>query len=375
MINLTRLLRTDETEREVKRQQGKMAKEVPKHLIRYSKVSSPMVVWNITRKCNLSCSLCHLGSAGTAEEGELTTDEAMEFIDQMADMGVPLISVYGGEPLTRKDFLELASHANEKGLRMIFSTNATLVTRKTAKKIRDAGITYVGIDLDGLAQQNNDFDVLEGLNRAMPAIKRLREAGLGCGVRITLGNFNSHKLPDIVRAVENSGLKRFAVCQLLEDRPWKEIRAERLEIIKFLIDYAIRSPGMEVVTEHVYADGAYILERLKRRDPQRVRRIGRLLALQGGCPAGRKLINVDHLGYVHPCIYWKSCNLGSIKERRLADLWANGDPLLEKLRNRIEYLRGKCGNCKYSTLCGGCRSRAEKFLGDCFRSDPACYFH
>jgi radical SAM protein with 4Fe4S-binding SPASM domain len=375
MINLTRLLRTDETEREVKRHQGKEAKDVPKHLIRYSKVSSPMVVWNITRKCNLSCSVCHLDSAATADEGELTTEEAMDFIDQMAEIGVPLISVYGGEPLTRKDFLELASHAHMKGLRMIFSTNANLVTGKMAEKIRDSGITYVGIDLDGFAQQNGGFDVLDGLNRAMPAIQHLKEAGLGCGVRITLGNFNSHKLQDIVRAIENSGLKRFAVCQLLDGRPWKEVRAERLEIMKFLTDYTMRSPSMEVITEHVYADGVYILERLKRKDPQRVRRISKLLALQGGCPAGRKLINVDHLGFVHPCMYWKEHNLGSIKKGGLADLWAKGNLFPEKLRNRIHHLRGKCSNCGYTALCGGCRSRAERYLGDCFRSDPACYLH
>lgn len=376
MINCSRLLRVGETEREVKKHINKAAKDVPKHLIRYSKVYSPMVVWNITRECNLSCPVCHLGSAPTAEDGELSTEEATDLIDQMATMGVPLISVYGGEPLMRRDFLDLASYAHEKRLRMIFSTNATLITRKTAKKIKNSGITYVGIDLDGLAQQSgNGFDVLEGLKGSMPAIRRLREAGVGCGVRITVGGFNSAMLPDITEAIEKAGIRRFAVCQVLEGRPWREIREERKKMMDFLIDSAANSPEMEVVTEHVYADGVYILERLKRRDPSRARRISNLLRMQGGCPAGRKLINIDHLGYLHPCIYWKECTIGNVKDKGLSELWAKENTILEKLRNRREHLKGKCGKCSYSEMCGGCRSRADRYLGDCFRSDPACYFH
>jgi uncharacterized radical SAM superfamily Fe-S cluster-containing enzyme len=137
MINCSRLLRVMETREEVKKHLGKEAREVPKHLIRYSRSRAPMVIWNITRKCNLCCPVCHLGSAPEASDEELSTREAKDLIDQMASMGVPLVSVYGGEPLTRSDFLELAGYAHQKGLRMIFSTNATLITRKKAAEIRD----------------------------------------------------------------------------------------------------------------------------------------------------------------------------------------------------------------------------------------------
>jgi radical SAM protein with 4Fe4S-binding SPASM domain len=374
VINLTRLLRVGETEKDVKKHREKAAKDVPKHLIRYARVSAPMVVWNITRRCNLSCTFCHLGSAATADEDELSTGEAMELIDQMADMGVPLISVYGGEPLTRRDFLDLAGYAHEKGLRMIFSTNATLITRKSAERIRDAGITYVGIDLDGLAQRSGDgFDILEGIEKSRPAVKYLRETGLGCGVRITVGSFNYEMLPEIFEAVEDAGLRRIAVCQILEG-PWKKLREERKKIMDFLMDYSLKAREMEVVTEHVYADGAYIMEKLKAEDPGRARRIGKLLAMQGGCPAGRKLVNIDHLGNLHPCLYWKECTLGNVREHSLTELW-NDSSLLGELRNRLNHLKGKCGVCEYSAMCGGCRSRAERYLGDCFRSDPACYFH
>jgi radical SAM protein with 4Fe4S-binding SPASM domain len=374
MINCSRLLRAYETAQEVREHRGREAHAVPKHLIRYSKVTSPMVVWNITKKCNLPCRVCHLGSAPEADVKELTTLEAKDLIDQMAAMRVPLISVYGGEPLTRGDFLELAGYAHEKGLRMIFSTNATLITKKIARKIKGSGISYVGIDLDGLAQQGgNGMDVLGGLKRATPAMEHLRAAGLGYGVRITVGDFNLSQLPSIVEAIEDAGIKRFAVCQLLEGRAWKAVKKERRKIMDFLIDYARKSPNMEVVTEHFYADGAYIVDRLSREDATKAEAVKELLALQGGCPAGRKLVNIDHLGVLHPCIYWKSYTFGSVKEEKLNALWKGGDPVLEALRNRSEYLKGGCRHCLHSSICGGCRNRAEKAFGDYLQQDPACY--
>ena len=373
MINISRLVRVWETEREVKRHRGKVAKDVPKHLIRFARVTSPMVVWNITRRCNLSCRVCHLDSAPTAEEDELSTEEAMGLIDQMADMGVPLISVYGGEPLTREDFLDIAGYAHEKGLRMIFSTNAALITRKVAERIREAGIAYVGIDLDGLAQQSGDgFDILKGLEKSRPAVESLRDAGLGCGVRITVGSFNCEMLPEIVEGVGDAGIRRIAVCQLMEGS-WKKVREERKKIMDFLIDYSLKTRDMEVVTEHVYADGVYIVKKLADKDPRRAHRVGKLLTMQGGCPAGRKLLNIDHRGDLHPCLYWKECTLGNVREQRLAEFW--GGSILERFRNPGDHLTGKCRTCSYSSMCGGCRSRAERYLGDCFRSDPACYFH
>lgn len=367
---------TDKTDKEIRSYKGKTAEDVPKHLIRYFKAAAPMVVWNITRKCNLSCSVCHLNSASEADKGELTTEEAKKLIDEMSAMGVPLVSVYGGEPLVRDDFLEIASYATEKGLRVIFSTNSTLISGKVAEKIKNAGLSYVGIDLDGLAQQgDNGFDVIKALDLALPAIDHLKNVGLRHGVRITVGEFNSHMLSDIILAVEDAGIRRIAICQLIEGRSWREIREERKRIMDFLIRYAASKPEMEVVTEHVYADGVYILERLKREDPERARRIRSLLTRQGGCPAGRKLINIDHLGYLHPCLYWKDCTLGNVRKDGLAALWNNTNTVLQRLRDRRSWLTGKCRKCDYSNLCGGCRRRAEKFLGDPFYSDPACYVH
>lgn len=374
MINLSRLLRTKETTREVERHRSNGAHEVPKHLVRYANLKAPMVIWNITRKCNLSCNVCHLDSAPEADPEELTTHEAKELIDQMAAMRVPLVSVYGGEPLTRGDFLELAGYAYGKGVRMIFSTNATLITKGTARKIKESGVSYVGIDLDGLAQKESEgIDLLDGLEKALPSMEHLKGAGLRYGVRITLGDFNFSQLNSIVGALEKAGIRRFAACQLLKGRDWVEVKRERRRIMDFLLDYAVKKPEMEVVTEHFYADGAYIVERLKERGETGADAVEELLAMQGGCPAGRKLINIDHKGDLHPCLYWKSHTIGSIRQATLSELWNDSNPLLVKLRNREAHLKGKCSRCPYSAGCGGCRDRAEEALHNYFQSDPACY--
>ena len=374
MINFSRLLKVKETARDVKKHHNKRADEVPKHLIRYANVKAPMVIWNITRKCNFSCDMCHLGSALEAESDELTTQEALEFIDHMALIKVPMISVYGGEPLTRDDFFTLADYAHNKGLRIILSSNAALITEQTAREIGESGISYVGIDMDGFSQISGHMDVIAGLERAKPAMEFLRDAGVGCGVRITIGSFNLAQMPSIIEAIENTGLKRFAVCQHIEGNDWKAVKDERREIIDSLIDYAMKNPEMEVVTEQLYDDGVYLLQRVAENDPELASEMEKLLARQGGCPAGDRIVNVDYRGNVHLCPYWQGRTIGNIREQKLSDIcFDEENEILAKMSEKTRYLKGRCGRCSYKHLCRGCGARAEEMCGDPFGADPACY--
>ena len=374
MINFSRLLKVKETARDVKKHHNKMADEVPKHLIRYANVKAPMVAWNITRKCNFSCDMCHLDSALEAESGELTTQEAKEFIDQMASMKVPMISVYGGEPLTRDDFFTLAVHAHNKGLRVILSSNAALITERIAREIAESGISYVGIDMDGFSQISGHMDVIAGLDKAKPAMEYLSDAGVGCGVRITIGSFNLSQMLSIIKEIENSGLKRFAVCQHFGGRDWKAVKEERRKIIDSLIDYAMKNPEMEVVTEQLYDDGVYLLQRVAEREPELAAEMEKLLARQGGCPAGDRIVNVDYLGNVHLCPYWQSRTIGNIREQKFSDIcFDKENEVLAKMSDKTRYLKGRCGRCSHNHLCRGCGVRAEEMSGDPFGADPACY--
>ena len=374
MINISRLLKVKETALDVEKHLNKGADEVPKHLVRYANTKAPMVIWNITRKCNFSCDMCHLGSALEAESDELTTQEAIEFIDLMASMNVPMVSVYGGEPLTRDDFFTLAGHAHNKGLRIILSSNAALITEEIGRKIAESGITYVGIDMDGLSQIGGGMDVIAGLEKALPVMDHLRDAMVGCGVRITIGSFNLSQMPSITRAVEDAGLKRFAVCQHLEGKDWKAMKEERRAIMDFLIDYATKNPQMEVVTEQLYNDGVYLLQRVAEREPDHAAEVEKLLAKQGGCPAGDRIVNVDYRGNVHLCPYWQSRTIGNIREKKLSDIcFDEENEILAMMKDKTRYLKGKCGRCRRNHLCRGCGARAEVMCGDPFEEDPACY--
>ena len=374
MINISRMFNVRETARDVEKHHNKMADKVPKHLVRYANSKAPMVIWNITRKCNFSCDMCHLDSALEADSEELTTQEAIEFIDHMASMKVPLISVYGGEPLTRADFFTLAGHARDKGLRIILSSNVALITEKTAGEIAESGISYVGIDMDGLAQIGGSMDVIAGLEKALPVMEYLRDAMVGCGVRITIGSFNLSQMPSIIKAVENAGLKRFAICQHIENGDWKAVKEERREILDFLIDYAMNNPEMEVVTENFYADGIYLLQRVAEREPERAAEMEGLLAKQGGCPAGDRIVNVDYRGNVHLCPYWQSRTIGNIREQKLSDIWFDEEnDILTMMRDKTHYPKGKCGSCRSKHLCMGCGVRAEEACGDASAEDPACF--
>jgi radical SAM protein with 4Fe4S-binding SPASM domain len=228
--------------------------------------------------------------------------------------------------------------------------------------------------MDGFSQIDGAMDLIAGLEKALPAIKYLKDAGVGCGVRITIGNFNLSKMSSIIKAIENTGLKRFAVCQHLEGRDWKAVKEERREIIDHLIDYAIKNPEMEVVTEQLYDDGVYLLQRVAKHDPELAAEMKKLLARQGGCPAGDRIVNVDYRGNVHLCPYWQSRTIGNIREKKLGDICFDEEhEVLTKMRDKTKYLKGRCGRCVYNHLCRGCGARAEEMCGDLFAADPACY--
>ena len=127
--------------------------------------AGPVVVWNSTRTCNLKCRHCYMSSDAKKYANELTTVEAKKFIDDLADFKVPVLLFSGGEPLIRPDFFELADYAAKKGVRPTLSTNGTLITRQVAQKIKDIGVGYVGISLDGLREVNDKFRGKEGAFR------------------------------------------------------------------------------------------------------------------------------------------------------------------------------------------------------------------
>ena len=384
MINCSKLLQSTKTLNEIKRYSA-VKEEVPKWMLRFSKTVSPMVVWNVTRKCNLSCAHCYVNAVGEeepdAEMGELTTREAMDMIEDLAAIKSPMLVFSGGEPLLRSDIYELNVYAMKLGLRTILSSNSTLITREAAKKIKEAGFAYVGVSLDGSEETHDRFRGAKGaFEKSLQGLRYLMEEGVRTGVRFAITNQNYDELPKVLELTRREKIPRFSLFQLVYGGRGKEIidwdifNDQRREVMDYIIEEARVSNGMNIVTADNYADGIYLLQDVAEHEPERAAEVERLLAMQSGCPAGDGLANVDNRGDVHLCPYWQSRTIGNIREEKFSDIWFDeGNEFLAKMRDKTRYIKDKCGRCRLNHLCMGCRVRAEVACGDPFGEDPACY--
>jgi len=386
LIGFTKLICGTATISDVMRQrQGNVAMDAG--LLQFSSERSPVVVWNITAQCNLKCRHCYMEATESAHDNEMTTAEGKAFIDDLAAMKVPVLMFSGGEPLVRRDLFELASYAVGKGLRIVLSTNGTLIDAVTAKKIKEAGFQYVGVSIDGCEEIHDGFRGEKGaFAAAIAGIRAARAAGNRTGIRFTLNRINQQELPAVMELIEQEKVDRFCMYHLVYAGRGGDMKkldlssGEKREVAQFLIektlDFNRRGVEIEILTTDNHADGLYLLDYIARTEPGRVAEVRQLLEMHGGCSAGDRMADVDYLGNVHPCQFWSDLTLGNVRERKFSEIWndtqANGG-ILSQLRAKPQQLNGQCGKCSQNRLCGGCRIRAS-VDGDIWGDDPACFW-
>ncbi|MDQ1328604.1 MAG: Fe-coproporphyrin synthase [Candidatus Poribacteria bacterium] len=359
--------------------------KVPANMLQFSGTNRPLVVWNVTNRCNLRCKHCYISAEDRKYQDELTTAEAEEFIRNLADLQIPVLLFSGGEPLIREDIFHLSKLATELGVRVVLSTNGTLITPEMAESIKESGMQYVGISLDGLHDIHDEFRCMPGaMARSIEGIKNCMKLDINSGVRFTVNKYNREDLAGIIDLLVQEGIPRFCMYHLVYSGRGKKIvnmdttLEEKRETIEFLIDKTIelydKGVKAEILTVDNHADGVYIYNYLMKKNPERAEEVMQLLKMHGGCSAGTKFANVDPQGNVHPCQFWQHVNLGNVRERKFGDIWNDKDnEFLESLRNKEKMLKGRCGQCTYKEVCGGCRIRAEVVHGDIWAEDPACY--
>jgi len=384
MIGFTKLLCGDATvSRALKQASG--GEEREPRLLQFTTANRPLVVWNMTLRCNLSCVHCYNDAGGRGRAGELTTAEAEALIDDLAEMGVPVLLFSGGEPVLRPDLCHLGAHANSRGVRPVLSTNGTLLTAQVARGLAQAGLRYVGVSVDGLGETHDRFRSRQGaFDAAWQGIACAQQAGLKTGVRFTVTRDNLEDLPGVLEMAAAKGIDRFCLYHLVYSGRGTELAGrdlsleERRNLVEWLVEKTeelhSRNQAMEILTTDNHADGIYLLQLILRRDPARAAEVKELLRMHGGCSAGKKFANIDVDGNVHPCQFWGHQVLGNVRERRFSEIW--NDPqtqLLCQLREMSSHLSGKCRRCCYRDLCGGCRVRAEAVGGGMWKADPACY--
>jgi radical SAM protein with 4Fe4S-binding SPASM domain len=348
----------------------------------------PVTVWNATRTCNLSCVHCYSDSYNKKYDGELTGAEAKAMIDDLAAFEVPALLLSGGEPLIRKDLFEVAGYAAHKGLKCTLSTNGTLITENVARRIKEAGFSYVGISLDGMGEVNDKFRGQPGaFEKAMRGLRNCVEIGQRVGLRLTLTKRNAADLHAIFDFIENEGINRACFYHLVyagrgsdmlrDDLQREEKRRAMDVILERAADFHRRGLDKEILTVDNHCDGVYIYLKLRERDPARAEDVLELIEWNGGgnFSSGVGLADIDFFGNVHPDQFWTHHSFGNIRERPFSEIWTDAsDPLMAGLRNRKHLLKGRCGACKWKDACGGSfRVRAEAVYGDPWAQDPACY--
>lgn len=345
--------------------------------------AGPVVVWSVTRSCNLKCMHCYANSENKKYEGELDTEEALRLIDQMAEMKVPVILFSGGEPLARPDIFQLAEYAIGKGIRITFSTNGTLIDETAARRIKELGVGYVGISLDGVGEVHDYFRNRTGaFELAMRGVRNCISQGQKVGLRFTMNRHNIAQLPLIFELMEKEGIQRACFYHMVytgrgslsDDISHEETRAALDYIFEKARDFNRRGLHKELLTVDNHADAVYLYMKALELNEERAADILRKLRMNGGNRTGIAICNIDHLGNVHPDQFTPDVTFGNVKQEAFRDIWFGSHPVLTGLRDRKPLLSGRCGSCRYLDICNGnFRSRSLAVHGDLWADDPACF--
>jgi radical SAM protein with 4Fe4S-binding SPASM domain len=346
----------------------------------------PIVVWNVSRRCNLSCMHCYSNSANAEYGGELTARQAKAMILDLEAFKVPVLLFSGGEPLMRQDLFELNAYAREHNIRTVISTNGTLIDKPCAQKIKKASIDYVGVSLDGIGSRNDKFRGRAGaFSAALNGIRNLVDAGQKVGLRFTITRHNYPDMRDIFKLVEDEAIDRVCFYHLVysgrgssmsdDDLCAEDMRACVDSICDWAVSMYKRGMRKEVLTVDNHANAVYVYLRTRKTDPEKAEKILTLLQYNKGNASGIAIANIDNQGNVHADQFWQTHTFGNVLERKFADIWMDtSDVTMKKLKDRIPHVKGRCSRCRYLTLCNAnFRVRAESVYGDMWQQDPACY--
>ncbi len=368
---------------------GRKSSNLPSHLLQFSKDKKPVVVWNITRRCNLRCIHCYSQSRDIEYTNELTTQQGKELIDDLAHFGVPVVLFSGGEPLMREDLPELASYTISKGMRAVISTNGTLIDRKMAKRLKEIGLSYVGVSLDGMQETNDRFRGVKGsFDSALEGMRNCKRENIKVGLRFTINKKNVADIPAIFRLLEEENIPRVCFYHLVyagrgsklikEDLTYEESR----KVVNLIMDKTKelheRGFPIEVLTVDNHCDGPYIYLRLLKEDKKRAQEVYELLKMNHGNSSGIGIGCVSWDGSVHPDQFWRHYSLGNVTKRKFSEIWMDtSNELMAGLKNRKSLIQAnadRCAGCKWFDVCNGnFRVRAEAVYGNVWADDPACY--
>ena len=346
----------------------------------------PIVVFNCTSRCNLSCIHCYSASDSSCHGEELSTAQAKNLLSQLADYRCPVVLFSGGEPLLRPDIFELLQHAAALDLPTVLSTNGTLIDEQTAARLKSAQVRYVGISLDGPATEHDRFRRChDSFRLAVKGLHCCAKAGLSTGIRFTMTADNIESVETIFDIALAADVKRICFYHLINSGRAAEMKiaapsfVQTRKALDSVIDLAERfvEPGQidQVLTVGNHADGPYLLLKMKSKNHPLYGQAIELLRRSGGNRIGQNIASVSSDGAVHPDQFWRNYSLGNITQTPFGVIWDNAaDPVLNILRNRDKFKDPRCARCRWFELCkGNFRCLADDVSIENWKNEPTCF--
>ncbi|MBN2062384.1 MAG: heme b synthase [Deltaproteobacteria bacterium] len=341
--------------------------------------SSPrLIAWEITRTCNLNCIHCRAASGRDVYPDELDTAKSIEILDQIRQIGEPIVIITGGEPLLREDVFLLAEHGTRLGLRMVMATNGTLLTSEIVERLKSSGIRRVSVSIDGADSRSHDgFRKVEGaFNMALKGIDLLRQGGVEFQINTTVTRQNVGEVKDIMELAIKIGAAAHHIFLLVPTGRAKDLVHQEIdsgEYERLLLWFYKMRDKVPLYLKATCAPQYYrIIRQQAKREGKKVDfdTFG-LDAVTRGCLAGTAFCFISHDGIIQPCGYLE-INCGDLKKSEFGEVWQNSE-IFNKLRDYSTY-GGKCGRCEYQSFCGGCRARAYESTGDYLAEEPLCVY-
>ena len=348
--------------------------------------TGPVVIWNLIRRCNLTCKHCYATSADTDFPGELDTEQVYEVMRDLRAFGVSVLILSGGEPLMRPDIFDISRRAKEMGFYVGLSSNGTLIDKNNIEQIVDIGYDYVGVSIDGMRETHDKFRRKQGaFDESLNGIRLCHDAGIKVGLRFTLTQDNADELPELLKLMDDEDIDKFYLSHLNYAGRGNRNRTSDLhyQMTRDAMDLLFETCWQDVqagrkrefVTGNNDADGVYLLQWIQANMPEYYNGLYRQLKRWGGNASGVNIANIDNLGTVHPDTMWWDYSIGSVKERPFSEIWADTtDPLMAGLKATKRPLEGRCAKCQHLAICGGnSRTRAWQLTGNPWAEDPGCY--
>lgn len=350
------------------------------------KPAAPVVIWNLIRRCNLTCKHCYTTSANIDFPGELTTPQIYTVMDDLKAFKVPVLILSGGEPLLHPDIFAISRRAKDMGFYVALSSNGTKISTENIDEIADIDYQYIGVSLDGIKDTHDQFRRVKGsFDEALRGVHLCLDKGIKVGIRFTLTQDNAMDFPALLQLMDDNDIDKFYLSHLnyggrgnrnRKDDAHFEMTRDAMDLMfQTCYDWLKAGKDREFVTGNNDADAVYFLHWVTKHFPDKAEHIKAKLEQWGGNASGVNVANIDNLGNVHPDTFWWHYDLGNVKDRPFSEIWRDtSDPLMAGLKQIPRPLEGRCGTCHYQAICNGnTRVRAAQTTSNYWAEDPGCY--